>query len=915
MVSSTDQPLSNLLFSAPCVGALTQILWQSNASTTVQQQITLAASLITKSCQEEWHREALADSGALDALAMRLASFVVSMGLVLPGAEAQRHTSEVLDSIPAPAPASAKLAPILEAIGSIIQFSKYRASQLLHSPAILTVFPRSPLDTSPAHDRRGPWGSFASSQTFTQQVPMNPIDYLLPQTPIPHHRGSSAQSSNFPPLGASLALGTHARTANALGWSLDPRPTDTNALDEEDESALVSWLMYITRTESGTTCLMAVWVLTILYRSGLTNKRRETALALLLIPLLVRMLNKDFKSDGDTVTRVGGVVTVQSSNWTIKEQAPAILAMLVMDSVELQKAAVDADAIKKLSQLLKESYDPLPKLSQSSMWDPDGADSLHLQGRESSNTSRLGLLGLSPLASHVVKMREGVLMALAAIAPFKDEYRKTIIDNGVVPFIIESLKPCDASPSLPTKGAESSSSPCGNPVAVLLAACGAARALSRSVSILRTSLIDAGVAAPLFALLKHQDMEVQIAATAVVCNLVLEFSPIREVSFVGHDLTIPLGKKLTFLFAQAIIDAGVLKVLCEHAHSLNAKLRLNSLWALKHLVYMTPNDVKMACLDQLGPGWLKQIVCNDTEDSALVTGSRGDESMGTATPIAMSTPNAAGEQVDLLNAMEESRETTPPDEEENEDGDLKMADSIGALSRPHPDFDSAKKGINLARSGSNRTIVSEATRARHAGMTEADANPAKQARTDNTAVQEQGLDFMRNLICGPGAAEMIDYLFRELGQDKVFEILAGKLRPRVINAYKRDKRLSSTPENGIMHIPPQTEIIVSVCHVISHIAAGSPRHRQLLISQTDLLGLLVPLFNHSHRSVRSCCAWVVINLTWVDDQSDYLNCKTRAMELRKLGVYEKLEGLEQDPELDVRERTKTAIHQMSTLLR
>lgn len=356
-------------------------------------------------------------------------------------------------------------------------------------------------------------------------------------------------------------------------------------------------------------------------------------------------------------------------------------------------------------------------------------------------------------------------------------------------------------------------------------------------------------------------------------------------------------------------------MLCEHAHSMNAKLRLNSVWALKHLVYLTPNDVKMACLDQLGPGWLKQIVCNDTEDSALMSGSRSDDSIGTATPIAMSTPNAAGEQVDLLNAMEESRESTPPEEDGNEDGDLKMMDSIGALSRPHPDFELRRKGSETMRLGNNRMAASDAIRARHGAIVDPDANPTKQALADNIAIQEQGLDFIRNLICGAGAAEMIDYLFRELGQDKVFDILAGKLRPKVINAYKRDKRLSSTSENGVRHIPPHTEIVTSVCHVVSHIAAGATRHRQLLISQTDLLRLLIPLFNHSDRHVRSCCAWIVINLTYVDDQSDYLNCKTRAMELRKLGFYEKLEGLEQDPELDVRERIKTAIHQMSTLLR
>ena len=69
-----------------------------------------------------------------------------------------------------------------------------------------------------------------------------------------------------------------------------------------------------------------------------------------------------------------------------------------------------------------------------------------------------------------------------------------------------------------------------NPVSVLIAACGAARALSRSVSVLRTTLIDSGVAEPVFRLLQHSEIEVQIAATATVCNLLTDVSPMREVS-------------------------------------------------------------------------------------------------------------------------------------------------------------------------------------------------------------------------------------------------------------------------------------------------------------------------------------------------------------------------------------------------
>lgn len=352
---------------------------------------------------------------------------------------------------------------------------------------------------------------------------------------------------------------------------------------------------------------------------------------------------------------------------------------------------------------------------------------------------------------------------------------------------------------------------------------------------------------------------------------------------------------------KAIIEAGILKILCEHAHSMNATLRLNSVWALKHLVLTAPNSLKKTCLEELGPGWLKQIISNDSEDL------RGDKEMGSGTPIAMGTPNAAGEQVDLLNAVDESRESSQAFDDDDGEEDLKMVDSIGALSRSGSDH---KPNSIFSRLGNGRQNTLETSRG--ASAKDGESNSINQSRTDDLAIQKEGLDFIRNLICGPNAPDMIDYMFSELGQDKIFDMLAGKLRGKVLHAYNRDRRLG---ENGVKHLPPQPEIITSVCYIIVHIAAGSPKHRQLLISQPELLKLLVPLFTHTHREVRGCCAWLVINLTWVDDQSDHLNCKARARELVQLGIYDKLQTLEQDSELDVRERTKTAIHQMSQLLR
>ncbi len=311
----------------------------------------------------------------------------------------------------------------------------------------------------------------------------------------------------------------------------------------------------------------------------------------------------------------------------------------------------------------------------------------------------------------------------------------------------------------------------------------------------------------------------------------------------------------------------------------------------------------MTCLQELGPGYLKQVISNDFEDFGSTQAFRGDRDTTSGTPIAMGTPNAAGEQVDLLNAVEESGPGFDDDEEE----DLSMVDSIGALSRPGLD---RKQPLNFSRGGNNRATTWDALRLAH--IRETEPNNTYQPRDDDIAIQIQGLDFIRNLIYGPGAGDMIEHIFRELGQDKLFDMLAAKLRPRVINAFSRDRRLA---ENGVKHIQPPSEMLISVCYIVVHIAAGHPKHRQLLVSQTELFKLLVPLFSYTHREVRVSCVWVVINLTWVDDQADHHNCKARARELVKLGVYEKLEAMEQDPDLDVRERTKSAICQMGSLLR
>jgi hypothetical protein len=163
---------------------------------------------------------------------------------------------------------------------------------------------------------------------------------------------------------------------------------------------------------------------------------------------------------------------------SIREKAPLVLAHLVSESEDYQKAACDADAISTLATFVKDS---------------------------SSGVS--------------TKLKESSLLALAAICSLKEECRKQVIDAKILPSIVSAL------------GHE-------NP-GVREAACLCTRSLSRSAKNLRTSLVDAGVALPLFKLLSDESIQVKTAACATLCNIVLEFSPMKKVCAYSPSFHIP----------------------------------------------------------------------------------------------------------------------------------------------------------------------------------------------------------------------------------------------------------------------------------------------------------------------------------------------------------------------------------------
>ncbi len=97
--------------------------------------------------------------------------------------------------------------------------------------------------------------------------------------------------------------------------------------------------------------------------------------------------------------------------------------------------------------------------------------------------------------------------------------------------------------------------------------------------------------------------------------------------------------------------------------------------------------------------------------------------------------------------------------------------------------------------------------ARISMLRDAELNPVRKARSDDLAIQEQGLNFIRNLI-GPNGtgsadtvqatAEMIDHLFLELQEDRLFEILASKLDKKTnlfsCSIYKKNENKNKKQE-------------------------------------------------------------------------------------------------------------------------
>ncbi|KAI0280546.1 armadillo-type protein, partial [Russula aff. rugulosa BPL654] len=220
-----------------------------------------------------------------------------------------------------------------------------------------------------------------------------------------------------------------------------------------------------------------------------------------------------------------------------RTKACFILNYLVMDDKELCQTAFDRGSLTKLSDLVH-TLTP-PPTTESKVppeWEEDEPGSLCC-------------------------LREAALTTIAVLALADNDIRRDVTDGQrLLPPLASALT--------------------HRHTGVRYAACQCVRALSRSVAVTRTSLVDSGLGTALFAVFTKDDEDRRVvhAALAAVCNLVNQYSPLRT----------------------PFLKQGVAPRLARLLRSPSSELRLSALWALKNLVYKCAPETKRSIMADVG---------------------------------------------------------------------------------------------------------------------------------------------------------------------------------------------------------------------------------------------------------------------------------------------------------------------------
>ncbi|TFK23714.1 ARM repeat-containing protein [Coprinopsis marcescibilis] len=230
-----------------------------------------------------------------------------------------------------------------------------------------------------------------------------------------------------------------------------------------------------------------------------------------------------------------------------------VLYYLIAEDRKLGQLAYERGCLEKLAKILKQTTPAELKEG----WDESEAE------------------GLS-------KLREAALTATATLALFDTDVRRTISDtHQLLPLISVSLT-------------------CKYP-GVRYAACQVVRMLARGVGVLRTNIVDSKLGLAVFDVIKkpirtgadfsrspeemvgYEDVRVVDAALKAVCNIVMEFSPLRPGFLAGGVMS----RLMTFIRSTD-----------DEPYSLS--LKLNAMWAVKNLLYKSTSETKRDIMSHFG---------------------------------------------------------------------------------------------------------------------------------------------------------------------------------------------------------------------------------------------------------------------------------------------------------------------------
>jgi hypothetical protein len=500
--------VSEQIYTRPVIEHLTELLAQPAGTMKANVQIASAVRLIVKTCQEHHQKKMLVDAGILEILATKLTSVAA--------ADEPMHDTDTKPPSRDHLPRTC-LPDVLDAIAAIIKDSHFYTARFLYSHSVQQLF------AWPKDRMTAPYPGHNTSSW----------DRLIP-------RVQTMTNKSDPYIKSWPALGSHS-TATMESFGRLPnvetvqqqQPTGRSIVTDESESPLFIWLMYVARRGEGRERLSACWLLALLKKFGErwplndpSTTTRDRHFSYLIIPLVVKMVEESSPTSEQSKKAYASGPATKEEVRIVLERSPLVLAELVAGNKALQSATIDTKILPVLVQILKRSFDTVTK-SAKPLWQPRSSSDGFRDPNIDPVSSTLGRPGLSADVLHAFKYRESILLAIAALAGEQDGLRKLVIEMGAATHIVEAMVPY-------SEDNESRAAPTardGNPEPVLIAACKVTRSLSRSVSVLRTSLIDHGVAQPVYELLKHPSVKVQIAATEVITNLVLEMSPMRPVRF------------------------------------------------------------------------------------------------------------------------------------------------------------------------------------------------------------------------------------------------------------------------------------------------------------------------------------------------------------------------------------------------